>query len=126
VTHASLYTGQYPSEHGVTGQYIDLPDDVPVMASWFRDAGYDTFGITGPAKMGSDWGYDRGFDELYEHYYDMPSPTSWRNVSRSLVDRRFGRYFLRQLTKGAARRRGTSSICSATGSTRSSDGRSSP
>lgn len=100
ISHASLYTGQYPSEHGVTGGYTDLPDDVPVMASWFRDAGYDTFGITGPAKMGSDWNYDRGFDELFEHYYDMPAPTSPRNLSRSLVDGRFRRYFLRQLTRG--------------------------
>ncbi|MDX1748616.1 MAG: sulfatase-like hydrolase/transferase, partial [Halobacteriales archaeon] len=31
ISHASLYSGQYPSEHGVTGQYISLPDDVPVM-----------------------------------------------------------------------------------------------
>lgn len=100
VSHASLYTGQHPSEHGVTGQYISLPDDRPVLADWFRTAGYDTFGITGPSKMGSDWDYDRGFDELYEHYYDMPSATSWRNVTKSLVDWRFGKYFLRQLVNG--------------------------
>jgi len=100
VSHASLYTGQHPSEHGVTGQYILLPDDRPVVAEWFREAGYDTFGITGPSKMGSDWDYDRGFDELYEHYYDMPATTSWRNITKSLTDWRFGRYFLRQITKG--------------------------
>lgn len=100
VSHASLYTGQYPSEHGVTGQYIPLPGDRPVIADWFRRAGYDTFGITGPAKMGSDWDYDRGFADLYEHYYDMPPATSWRNLPRSLVDRRFARYFLRQLVHG--------------------------
>lgn len=100
VSHASLYTGQYPSEHGVTGQYIDLPGDDPVLASWFQSAGYDTFGITGPAKMGSDWEYDRGFDDLYEHYHDLPEPTSTRNVTRSLTDGRFRRYFLRQLTRG--------------------------
>ncbi len=100
ISHASLYSGQYPSEHGVTGQYITVPEDVPVMAEHFREAGYDTFGITGPSKMGSDWGYDRGFDELFEPYYDMPSPTSPENVTRSVVDPRFRRYFLRQLTRG--------------------------
>lgn len=100
ISHASLYSGQYPSEHGVTGQYITVPEDVPVMAEHFRDAGYDTFGITGPSKMGSDWGYDRGFDELFEPYYDMPEPTSPENLTRSVVDSRFRRYFLRQLTRG--------------------------
>jgi arylsulfatase A-like enzyme len=100
VSHASLYSGQYPSEHGVTGQYIDVPESVPVLAEWFRDAGYETFGITGPSKMGSDWGYDRGFDELFEPYYDLPDPTSWRSLARSLTDRRFGRHFARQLTRG--------------------------
>jgi arylsulfatase A-like enzyme len=100
ISHASMYTGQYPSDHGVTGQYIDLPKDTPVLADWFRQAGYDTFGITGPSKMGSDWGYDRGFDELFEPYYDLPAPTSWRNLTRSVVDGRFRRYFRRQLTRG--------------------------
>jgi arylsulfatase A-like enzyme len=100
ISHASLYTGQYPSEHGVTGQYMDLPTDRPVIADHFREAGYETFGITGPAKMGSEWGYDRGFDELFEHYHDLPSPTSWRSVTKSLTDARFRRYFARKLTRG--------------------------
>jgi hypothetical protein len=50
--------------------------------------------------MGSDWYYDRGFDELYEHYHDMPPATSLRNLTKSLVDRRFAKYFLRQLVHG--------------------------
>lgn len=100
ISHASLYTGQYPREHGVTGQYVELPEDIPVVAEHLRKKGYDTFGVTGPSKMGSDWGYGRGFDELFEPYYDMPDPTSWRNIYRSIIDRRFRRYFLRQLTKG--------------------------
>lgn len=104
ISHASLYSGLYPSEHGVTGQYISLPEDVPVMAEWFHDAGYDTFGITGPSKMGSDWGYDRGFDELFEPYYEFPSATSWKNIYRSLVDRRFRRYFLQKVTRGGQER----------------------
>lgn len=100
ISHASLYTGQYPSEHGVTGQYIDLPSDEPVLADRFRRAGYDTFGITGPSKMGSDWNYDRGFEELFEPYHDLPPATSWRNVPRALTDRRFARHFVRKLTSG--------------------------
>lgn len=100
ISHASLYTGQYPSEHGVTGQYIDLPEGEPTIAEWLNDSGYDTYGITGPAKMGSEWGYDRGFDAMYEPYYEHPDPTSWKNITKSLKDPRFGRYFFRQVTRG--------------------------
>lgn len=100
VSHASLYTGQYPSEHGVTGQYLDLPTDVPVIAEWFRDAGYDTFGITGPGKMGSDWNYDRGFDDLYEWYYDRPSLLSREGIMKAISDPKFLRFYYRRMTRG--------------------------
>lgn len=100
VSHASLYTGQYPREHGVTGQYINLPEDVPVVAEYLQERGYSTFGITGPSKMGSDWGYGRGFDELFEPYYDLPKPMSWESAYRSVVDNEYRNYLFRQLTKG--------------------------
>lgn len=104
ISHASLYTGLYPGEHGVTGQYLSLPESVPVVAEWLQDVGYDTFGIAGPSKMGSEWGFDRGFEELFEPYYDLPDHTSWRNISKSIVDGRFRRYFIRQITKGGHER----------------------
>lgn len=100
VSHASLYTGQYPSEHSVTGQYIDLPHDIPVMAEWFQQAGYDTFGITGPSKMGSDWKYDRGFNELYEPYYDCPPIPSKAGLMKLATDPKFRRYAYRKMTRG--------------------------
>jgi arylsulfatase A-like enzyme len=100
ISHAGLYSGQYPSENGVTGQYITLRDDIPLIASWLNNEDYDTFGITGPAKMGSDWGYDRGFNQLYEPHYEHPKATSPKNVLESLKDPKYARYFLRKLTKG--------------------------
>lgn len=102
VSHASLYTGQYPSEHGVTGQYIELPPGPPTVAEWLREAGYETFGITGPAKMGSTWGYDRGFDELYEPHAEFPDPTSAAGLARVCTDRRYAAWFHEQLTAGGS------------------------
>lgn len=100
ISHAALYSGQYPSENGIMGQYTTVPDDIPLIASRLNQKDYDTFGITGPAKMGSDWGYDRGFNELYEPYYEHPPETSVRNISKSLKDPEFRRYFIRKITKG--------------------------
>lgn len=100
ISHAALYSGQYPFENSVTGQYIQLPDNIPIIPAWLNNAGYDTFGITGPAKMGSDWGYDRGFNNLYEPYYEHPPATSPMNITKSLKERKFAKYFYRKLTKG--------------------------
>jgi arylsulfatase A-like enzyme len=85
ISHAALFSGQYPSETGVAGQ-MSLPPDVPVLAEWFRDAGYETFGIPGPARIGSDWGYDRGFDQYLEKWRDIPSSPTPADLKRALAD----------------------------------------
>ena len=100
ISHASLYSGQYPSEHGVTGQRIPLPEDIPVMAECFQEAGYDTFGITGPSKMGSEWGYERGFNELFETYYDLPPNPSLEAIQKCISSKIYRDHFIRKITKG--------------------------
>jgi len=82
-----------------------VPDDIPLLVSWLRDHGYDTFGIPGPSRMGSMWGYDRGFDEYYEAYSDdHPSYTSFEVVRKVLSEPRLRRLLLkdfgRTVTKG--------------------------
>lgn len=69
ISHASLFSGQYPSTSGIDGQK-DIPDSVPMLAEHLAAHGYETFGIPGPSRMGSTWGYDRGFDRYYETYLD--------------------------------------------------------
>lgn len=71
ISHASLFTGQYPTHNGVADQ-VEIPEDVPTMASWFRDAGYETYGIAGPSRMSSNFGYERGFDRYLERYFEVP------------------------------------------------------
>jgi len=71
ISHGGLFTGQYPSNSGVTGQYINLPRGNPTMPEWFSEHGYATMGIAGPSKIASDFDYDRGFDVYFEPYYDI-------------------------------------------------------
>jgi len=86
ISHGGIFTGQYPSNSGVTGQYIDLPQDNPTLPEWFQAEGYDTFGIAGPSKIASDFGFDRGFDHYFEPYYDIgyqdrkPTKDYFKNV----------------------------------------------
>jgi arylsulfatase A-like enzyme len=85
ISHAALFSGQYPSTSGVGGQ-VDVPADVPLVAAHLRDHGYETFGMPGPSRIGSHWGYDRGFDEYLEKWSDIPSSPTLTDLGRALDD----------------------------------------
>ncbi|HJM40531.1 MAG TPA: sulfatase [Planctomycetota bacterium] len=78
---ASLFTGLYPTKHGIVEGFMafkrrnqrgiaaevlplnKLPEDVGVMADFFKKAGYQTFGIATNLNIGSEIGFNRAFDE---------------------------------------------------------------
>lgn len=72
-----MFSGRYPSLIGPDGFQVgsDIPQDIPLIASWLSRRGYDTFGIPGPGKMSDKYGYGRGFDTYLETYSEIPSPT---------------------------------------------------
>jgi arylsulfatase A-like enzyme len=67
ISHAALFSGQYPSSNGVIGQ-VSIPDSIPLIASHLRKNGYETFGIPGPARTRAEMGYGRGFDEYFQSW----------------------------------------------------------
>jgi len=84
---ASLFTGLYPTRHGVTkgflAQKVDLEeqgtvnlnltrlrDDQPTMPELLKAAGYKTFGTAANLNIGTELGFDRGFDH-FRSYNDI-------------------------------------------------------
>jgi len=63
-SHASLFTGLYPSEHGLTYWNRKLAD-VPTAAELFAAAGYRTLAIS-PLKTLFLVGLERGFEQTFE------------------------------------------------------------
>jgi arylsulfatase A-like enzyme len=59
VSHASLFTGKYPKNHGVY-RYEAL--DADVLAAVLARHGYLTAGVTEDGYVSSDFGFARGFD----------------------------------------------------------------
>jgi arylsulfatase A-like enzyme len=82
-SHASLFTGLYPTEHGAqwqTGRRLN--DDVRVtLAELLRDAGYETLCATNNALISSSTGLARGFDR-HVHRSDLEGP--WSRRARQL------------------------------------------
>jgi len=99
-SHGAMFSGTYPSETGFDGAWPTMPDSVPLLAEWFDDRGYRTYGIPGPAKMGSATGLDRGFDEYYEVYEEVAERPSLRYLRQLATDPLIRRDFLRLAGRG--------------------------
>jgi arylsulfatase A-like enzyme len=99
-SHGAMFSGLYPSETGFDGAWPTMPESVPLFAEWFADRGYRTYGIPGPAKMGSETGLDRGFDEYYEVYEEVAERPSLPYLRQLATDPLVRRDFLRLAGRG--------------------------
>jgi len=69
-SHSSMFTGLFPSEHGVTNGFSDqsllIPDSTETLTERLSADGYRTAGFSNNPWVGSLSGIDRGFDEYVE------------------------------------------------------------
>lgn len=61
-THASMFTGLYPSRHGAHDQHKYLVPKYPTMAELLRSQGYHTLSFCHKWDVGPFTGLDRGFE----------------------------------------------------------------
>ena len=79
-SHASMFTGLYPSAHGAHYPFVNeenpeflaspMRDDVPTLAEFLAGLGYQTAGIVANFGVLSHFGISRGFEE----YTASPGP----------------------------------------------------
>jgi len=77
-SHMSMFTGLYPSEHGVFPPSDVLSADIPTLPELFRAAGFRTFGHSEGGYVQGGYGFSRGFDEWSDTPY-----ASDRDVERT-------------------------------------------
>jgi len=65
-THASIFTGTYPVQHGVSWSNHVLDESAITLADELSDQGYDTVGITENPFTGTVFGLSQGFSDYYE------------------------------------------------------------
>jgi choline-sulfatase len=63
-SHATLFTGRYPRQHGVTDNHLVLPDDELTLAEVFGEAGYRTGAFVGASFLGRSSGISQGFETI--------------------------------------------------------------
>ncbi|WP_254546048.1 sulfatase [Halomarina pelagica] len=81
--HASLFTGTYPSRHGAHGGHTVLDGSLPTLAEAFRDAGYETVGVSNNTWITEEFGFDRGFDTLRRGWQYVQSDVDLGEVVRA-------------------------------------------
>ena len=67
-SHASLFTGIYPTHHGLELREAALSEEVGCLTEQLQAAGFATGSVNGGAFLRARYGYDRGFD----HWASMP------------------------------------------------------
>ena len=79
--HASLFTGAYPSRHGVDHSHLALIPKLMPLPEVLRRYGYRTFGISSNYFLGRETRFDRGFDRFIQ---------TWQLVQREEAKIRLG------------------------------------
>ncbi|MDF1798500.1 MAG: sulfatase [Planctomycetota bacterium] len=65
-SQASMLTGVYPLQHGVTNSDLALAEGLPTLARSFRSAGYRTVAVTDSVLVSERFGMDSGFETFLE------------------------------------------------------------
>lgn len=96
-SHASLFTGVYPSRHGVdVGENLHLDGQLPTLAEILSAHGYATFAVLPDAHLSRARGLARGFAEAVEIFripYLHPDIDSAASLLRALARGRDGRAY---------------------------------
>lgn len=69
-SHASIFTGTYPSRHGIDRTHPYLDTSLTTLAEYCHGQGYRTFGISSNYWIGAATCFDRGFD-VFHHSWQL-------------------------------------------------------
>ena len=79
-SHASMFTGMYPSKHSTDAEHRYLADDFHTIAELLRSYGYKTFGYSNNPWVGPDTNLNQGFD-TYKMNEEGPAHSPLVNVA---------------------------------------------
>jgi len=63
-SHASIFSGLYPSDHRAIDDKVKIRPDAPMMAEILKKAGYKTAAFVTHYYVGEEYGFRRGFDDF--------------------------------------------------------------
>ncbi len=85
-SHASLFTGQYTSDHRTHANTPQFSPDTPTLASRLDGAGYETLAYSNNFWVSPSFGFDSGFDEYHVGWELFDGGESFAEVGKEHTD----------------------------------------
>ncbi len=97
-SHASMFTGLYPSEHTMVQTYSTMPEEIPTLAERLRDGGYFTAGFCNNPLVGViNNGLRRGYLSFLNYSGLLTSRPNQAGSSSGWLDR-YRQWFKQRLS----------------------------
>jgi arylsulfatase A-like enzyme len=84
-SHASLFTGRYPFQHGTYTYRTPLPLDELTLAELLGQHGFRTFALTSSVRFVPESGFDQGFDS-YRTFHELDKNERSRRVTDAALE----------------------------------------
>jgi len=98
-SHASLFTGLYPSQHGVNRMGDKLDGSYVTLAECLTGAGYTTIGASANSFISPRFGFDRGFNEFFVGWQVFQQEDA--TPIKQTVNKLYVKFFEKRYDKGA-------------------------
>ncbi|MDB2270853.1 sulfatase [Halorubrum ezzemoulense] len=85
-SHASMFSGVYPSSHGYLNSNMSFEPPHPPLAELMREEGYSTFGAVRNGHIDSQQSVTRGFEEFGDIYRLPRLPRSLSDLKSDYLD----------------------------------------
>jgi arylsulfatase A-like enzyme len=82
-SHASLFTGTYPSKHGAHAGHKRLDETYATLAELLADEGYETVAISNNTWVSEEFGFGRGFETFHKTWQYVQSETDLGRIART-------------------------------------------
>ncbi|WP_324759672.1 sulfatase [Haloarcula sp. GH36] len=99
-SHASLFTGMYPSKHGATSLHKRLAEEHVRLPEALHRAGYETVGVSNNTWISGEFGFERGFDTFRRTWQYVQSATDLGRIARTYEGRAKLRALASELLSG--------------------------
>ncbi len=82
-THASMFTGLHPWQHGVARNGMQLAEGYPTVVEQLRDAGFATAATVASFPVSERFGFGQGFERFHDDFVNgAVTTTEWLNAAR--------------------------------------------
>ena len=85
-SHASLFTGLFPSKHGAHEYHRYLDNRHTTLGQFLRDQGYQTVGMSNNSWISNTFGFSRGFETFIKIWQVFQAETDVTNRPAPIVD----------------------------------------